>query len=288
MGEMNSVRISPGFTPLNVAAKTYLLDTNVWSGLSSSPESINKFSYWLLENDAIAGLSMFTIFELSKATNILAGLDRLISAAAPRIYIPLLYDELADLEMMNYPHHVELLWNPITNFKESDEINFLSELSSDSRVIEKRNEYLNFGYEKFMRLEEFKENFPLDEDGKFVDKHAELFAWANTLDYLLRYFPNILIPYKNDLKSFDPSRLRSIYLRSIFLYFKYYVHGQRPGKSDFLDFAQISYLPYIDVYVTERNVMNVLEHIKATGIDIVPCDFIHVRNFHENILNISS
>ena len=277
---MAGIQISPGFHSLDIDAKTYFLDTNVWISLASSFKALNKFLSWLQANNAIAALSIFTVFELSRANKYLHNFDKLLTATAPRIYIPLLYDELSDLEMFNYPNEVELLWNPLTNFQHSTEIEFLSALSEDPLFLNKRQEYFDFGHDRFMNLEAFKKNFPFeDEVGKYSTKDAELFAWATSLDFLLRYFPRFLLPFKGNLQAFDTSKLKSLHFRGLFLYYKYYVHGQSPVKSDFIDFAHVSYLPYIDVFVTERNVLNVLSHIKADGSVLPKFDLIHVPAF---------
>lgn len=275
--------LTPGFMPLDLDVSAYFLDTNVWSSLSASDEATRGLLPWLQENQAIAALSLFTAFELSRAEHIHVDIDEVISAAAPRIYIPLLYDELSDLEMKNYPEPVQLLWNPIERFRESNGVRFISRISSNSIFLSKRQELLQFGQTRFMELEDLKENFPLDEDGEYSQDHAETFAWATTLDFLLRHFPHFLLQFKGRLEEFDSSRLKSLHLRGLFLYVKYYVHGQSPGESDFMDFAHVSYLPYVQGYVTERNVLNVLSHVSTLGTDLVQCDLLHVRSFVDEV-----
>lgn len=281
---MIDIQITPGFRRIDIDARTWYLDTNVWSSLASSPQSLNGLLPWLQANNAIAALSIFSIFELSRAGKLHKAVDKLLTAAAQRIYIPLLYDELSDLEMSNYPNEIELLWNPITSFDNANGVMFVSTISKDPRFESKRQEYLDFGYEKFMNLESLKENFPFeDNDRKFSTEHAELFAWAVTLDFLLRHFPKVLLPFKGRLDSFDTSKIKSVYLRSLFLYIKYYVHGQSPTKSDFMDFAHVSYLPYVDAFVTERNVLNTLSHLKSIGFGQPKCDLFHVQLFVEEV-----
>lgn len=285
---MEKLKITRGFHRLDFGARTYLLDTNVWSAIASSDRALNSFLPWLEENDAIAALSMFTIFELSRAGHKHKELDQLLTSAAQRIYIPLLYDELSDLEMSSYPNDVELLWNHITDYFKHDKVMIIAEISTDPRFVDKRQEFLEFGYRKFMNLESLKDNFPLsDDDGKFSVDSAETFAWANTLDYLLRDFPEYLLPFKGNLGAFDTSKLKSIYLRSLFLYFKYYVHGQTPNKSDFMDFANLSYVPYVDVYVTERNALNTLSHMKVVNSQFLKCDLAHIREFVDMVVKSS-
>lgn len=280
---MEALKITHGFRRLDFNARTYLLDTNVWSAIASSTEAVSAFLPWLQENNAIAGLSIFTIFELSRASQKHKDFDRLLRTAASRIYIPLIYDELSDLEMSSYPNDIELLWNPITAYSNHDKGLIISKISQDPRFIDKRQDFLEFGFTNFMNLESLKSNFPLsDDNGKFSVDSAETFAWANTLGYLVRDFPEYLL--KANVRSFDTTKLKSIYLRGLFLYFKYYIHGQAPNKSDFMDFANLSYLPYIDVYATERNVLNTLSRIKARNSQLLKCDLVHIRGFVDMVV----
>ncbi len=281
---MTSDQITPGFHSLDLDLKTYFLDTNVWISIASSTIATNNFLSWLNSKNAIAALSIFTVFELSRAEKYLQKFDKLLTTTAPRIYIPLLYDELSDLEMSNYPNEVELLWSPITNFGDSVSVLFISTLSKDPRFVSKRQEYYDFEHNNFKNFENLKKNFPLeDNDGKYAVENAELFAWATSLDFLLRYFPNRLLPFKGNLESFDTSKLKSLHLRGLFLYFKYYVHEQSPTKNDFMDYAHVSYLPYVDTFVTERNVLNVLSHIKSNGSTLFNCELIHIQSFVKDV-----
>ena len=163
-------------------------------------------------------------------------------------------------------------------------LNFLSTISSDSRFVKKRQEFLDFGDQKFMKLLDLRRNFPFEDDnGNYSVEHSDKFAWATTLSFLLEYFPEFLLPYKKKLKDFDTSILKSVYFRSQFLYFKYYVHKQRPQKSDFMDYVHISYFPYLDAYVTEKNVLEVLTHMKSTTHRMPNCELFHVSSFVENV-----
>lgn len=57
------------------------------------------------------------------------------------------------------------------------------------------------------------------------------------------------------------------------------LHRQSPNESDFLDFAQISYAPYCDVFVTERNASDVLRRIKNGGLMLGDTDILYVSEF---------
>jgi hypothetical protein len=284
---MANTYITPGFRNLDIVASKYFLDTNVWSTLAVSEKATSNFSLWLKSNDSIAALSMYTIFELSRANKLHKKLDQLLTQASTRVYIPLLYDELSDLEMENYPdYQTELMWSSVENYKDYSGVKLITKLSKDPRFINKRQEFLDFGFNEFLNLEHLKKNFPFeDENGSFSSEHGDTFAWATSIDFLVRHFPSFLVPYKGNLDVFDPKKLTSLYFRSLFLYYKFYIHGQKPNKSDFMDFAHVSYIPYIDSYVTERNVFNVLSHMKSVHKEFKTYEPIHVEDFVQSIEN---
>lgn len=162
----------------------------------------------------------------------------------------------------------------------------LSKLANDSRFIKSRDDHYQFGLDRFMSLEQLKENFPPQSGEDYTPEDADLFAWCNAVDYLGRHFIEFLKPFKEDASSFKADKLLSLHIRSLSLFFKYYLHGQSPGKSDFLDFAHVSYAPYCDVYVTERNACNVLKRIKNGGFMLSNTRVLHIANFLEEIAGV--
>ena len=130
-----------------------------------------------------------------------------------------------------------------------------------------------------MELEQFKRNFLPDSNGKYTPDQAERFAWMNGVDYLRRHFFGFLRRFKNRPGEPKMERLPSVRVRSLFVFYKYYVHGQSPGESDFLDFAQVSYAPYCDVYVTENNACNVLRRIRINGHMLAGTEALTISDF---------
>lgn len=282
---MISNSLTPGFLPLDVDADVYFFDTNVWTSVLSSDIPSAKLNLWLEENNVVIALSIFTAFELSRAKKMITDLDSMMSDVSSRIYIPLLYDELFFLEFASYPNNIEMLWMPFASLMDNGISSLLSKFSKDPRFTSKRQEYLDFGETNFMNLEKFKENFPPEENGTYTTEQAELFAWGNSVDYLGRYFPKFLTRFKNNASSLKTERIPSLHIRGLFLFYKYYIYGQSPSRSDFLDFAHVSYVPYLNGYITERNVLNILKHIKSQGSNLVKLELIHVTEFVRELEN---
>jgi len=260
--------------------KTYYLDTCVWGEIAKSQTTCNKFVSFFKRNDYLAALSQYAVLELTLAKKHLRALDKLFLDMRYNICMPTLYDKVIESEINNYPKAYKLQWMPLSMITDEDNSNVMSKFACDSRIIETRDIHLQFGYDSFMNLEKFKENFPpKSEENGYTTDEADYFALCNTVEYLGRHFRNFLARFKNDIKSLDTSKILSAQIRSLFLFYKYYIHGQSPGKSDFMDFAHISYSPYVNTFVTERNISNVLKHIKSVGHMLKNTEILHVTDF---------
>jgi len=263
---------------------TYLLDTCVWSTIAKSESTINAFVSYFGSHNLLAGLTVYTLFELSRAERLLPQLDSLFFRARYNIWITLLYDQLLDLELSTYPSPPTMRWMPMSMICGEEQPSVMSKFANDPCFTSKRDEHLQFGYTEFMSLERFKENYPPDESGHYSIDQAREFAWCNTVDFFGRHFPDFLRRFREDASALDTSKIPSVQMRSLFLFYKYYIYQQAPQESDFLDFANVSYVPYVDLYVTERNVMNALKHIKSTGLMLSDTDIVHITKFVERLM----
>jgi hypothetical protein len=268
-----------GFIEIPDEITTYLLDTCVWGELVKSDQVTKSFISYFEENNFLAGVNVFSLFELSRAESIVEKIDSLFLDAHYNIWIPLLLDELFDQEIKGYPDPPPMRWMPMSMIADDDQPNVMSKFTNDRRFIKKRDEYLKFGDNEFMDLEKFKENFPIDESGHHTSQQAQEFCILNALDFLRRYFPEFIAPFREEPSSFESSKLLTLHMRSILLFYKYYIHNQSPNKSDFMDFAIVSYVPYVDYFVTEKNVMNTLMHARIDGLMPSETQFIHVNDF---------
>ncbi len=152
--------------------------------------------------------------------------------------------------------------------------------------VESRNDHDEFAVDRFMNLEELKENFPPLHGESYTVEDASKFAFATSMDYFARQFPEFFKSKMNYFRKWSYTGLSSIFslrLRSLFIFFKYYLHDQSPKRSDFMDYAHVSYSPYCDVFVTERNVCNVLNHIKKHDDILANTSIIHTSEFLDQL-----
>ena len=179
----------------------------------------------------------------------------------------MLYDDLFKLEQNQYPNPIKMKFMPMSLVTGEDENHYnriLTKFAEDKRIIKTRNKHIDFGNHYFMSLEKFKKNFPTASDGSYTADQVAEFTFINGLDYFRRQDVKFIQNKLSSLNVFQPECLPSQYVRSLLVFYKYYIHNQSPHKSDFFDFAIISYFPYFDNFITEKNVSNVLKHIQSS------------------------
>ncbi len=261
------------------------LDTCVWRELSKLDE-YKKLLREIEHNKSIVfALSYFSLFELSRVDSLLDSIDQFIYSIKEQIWMPLFFDDLIMGEISSYPCQLRMKWLPITVFYDNNNFNFLRNLSQKPEFKRSRDEHLSFGYSQFPSVEERKRNFPSAEEGIYLPEEADWFAWCNAIDYFSRNFPAFLSSFRDNPSSFIARSIPSLYGRSLFLYFKYYVHNQKITNSDFFDLNHISYAPYCDLFITERNASNVLKRIKNEGYYFDTCEIQNVSDFITNLIN---
>jgi len=279
---MDSEPLMPSFVELPLQTRIYYLDTCVWSDLTESDVAqAGSLSYFQSSGRAVA-LSHFSLLELSRASKIFPGSDSLFSRLRQQIYIPFLYDQVIESELKSFPKTWRMRWFPLSLLIDESNPRVLQALANNPHFVKSREELYQFGLDHFMSLEQLKENFiPLHGD-EYTVEDASYFAWGAMVDYLERHFPNFLKSNRRFIRKRGVDSLDSLLflrIRFLFLFFKYYLHGQSPRISDFLDLAHVSYAPYCSVFVTERNVCNVLNRIKSNGLMLSDTEILHVSDF---------
>lgn len=273
------------------SVKVYYLDTCVWSPLAESEVARDGFVSYFQSSDRVLALSYFDLFELSRPPRTLPGRDFLFLQLRHQAYVPYLNNQVIESELKSFPKIWKMRWLPLSLLADEENPSVLQTLADNPHFIKSRDEHYQFGLDHFMNLEQFKENYlPLYGDECTVDD-ASPFAWGDGMDYLGRHFPHFLGSHLRFIRkrNFDGlNSLLSLRIRSLFVFFKYYLHGQSPEESDFMDFAHVSYAPYCNVFVTERNVCNVLNHIKSSGLMLSNTEVFHVSDFLAKMSKVSA
>jgi len=281
---MDNKLLSSNFSCLNDDIKVYYLDTCVWSEIASIDKSFNKFNAFFENENLVACLSTFALSELSKPTNLKNERSIFFEETKANISVPLPYDFVIESEVKNFPNDWKMQWIPLAKlFSSSSQITFDS---VQGLLEEKRSKFLQFANNRFLKLDEYKTNFPPLHGDDYTIEDSSAFAWAVSLDFLSREFPFFLKSQigfiRNNSREILKS-LKSLWLRCELIFFKYYLHGQDPKISDFIDYAHACYAPYCNVFVTEKNLSNVLKHIKRHDDILSNTTIIHVSDFLKQI-----
>jgi hypothetical protein len=277
----------PLFTVLPPEITTYYLDTCVWSEVFRSRETCRRLIESFRSRRCIAGISLYGLLELSRAPALVESGNYVFREMCSETAIPYLFDDLVEEEMRAFPRRCEMHWLSLNRLIDEKNPSFLETIANDQRMLDVRDQHRQFGRDYFMNLEDMKGNFPPLHGDDYTVEDAPHFAFGVLVEYLGRHFPAFLKSVwpaarrfvKRNEKPFDFGRLQSVYIRTLLIFFKYYLHGQSPQESDFFDFAHVAYAPYCDVFVTERNVCNVLNHIKSSGLMLADVEIVHITDF---------
>lgn len=274
-----------GFFELPASKKTWFLDTCVWGEIVSSNEVEDNFVDYVKANKLLVGLTYHTLVELSRAKRLLSQFDNLFSKLPLYVWLAMPYDHLFDTELVHYPKKPKIKWLPLSALRlDGKQVkDVMVQFAQNPLFIGSRQETLEYGHGRFMSLTKFKRNFPPSEGGTYSPDQAYTFSQLNGIDYFCRHEPHFL--KRIGVRDFVPEGIPSLFARSLFLFYKYYIHGQSPEKSDFIDYAHIAYLPYVNVYVTEKNASNVIRHIQSEGLCFEGKKVLNVSQFIKKMLS---
>lgn len=190
-----------------------------------------------------------------------------------------------DSELDSYPSKPGAKCMPLSAHIDNREqvINTMTKLANDPRFVKSREILLEFGNERFLSLDNFKEDFPPLDTGKYSSDQALDLARFVAIRYFIKHEPNFI--RKIGPGNFLPECVSSQFAGSLLIFYKYYIHEQLPMESDFFDFVHLSYLAYIDNYVTEKNVSNVINHIKSTSSYFTDVKAMNISEFVNSVLS---
>lgn len=281
-------RLLSAFSFVPKTTKVYYLDTCVWSEIVSSPTYRASFLEYFDGTNRLAALSDYGLYELSRrSSNNMTKQDVFFREAKERIIIPTIFDMIIEGELNCFPKKWHMKWLPLSFLINETSTSLLAELSRNAKFLMTRQKLLRFSFERFMKLEQLKVNFPPLYGESYTIEEAQRFVWAMSHDYLRRHFIDWYRRRKNytlslDIHIFDP--LYSIQTQTFFIFYKYYLHGQSPNESDLIDFAQIAYVPYSQAFVTEKNVAATLNHVKKNEHILKNTQIVHFPDFLNSTL----
>jgi len=253
--------------------KIYQVDTCVISDFFDDLSIYQKFLDMLTKQETLIGISISTILELKK--------------------MPKRYDwfksEFTALPTFLLKSSEMLLKDEIKSYPyENMESPMLASLFEGKTLLE----YFDSS-QKFQNTAKFLEknkpvvlnsivslinNFPPDKDGKYSNFKIEEFLNKVTLQQLESFFSEWFKQLDSNIK-IETDLFKSLRSQLLITFWKFYLMKDRNvKKSDAFDITIVSPLPYIDLFLTEKNMRNDIEQIKKKKLFF---EDLEVKTIHE-------
>lgn len=214
---------------------------------------------FLNENDLCIALSEGQILELSDFTHLHQNLGTLLSAV-PTI-ITKTHEDILNQEVKSFPEIIapdiigayaneNFGTNVLQRNLSSEKLSVVREQQRASSLLMKKN------------LEELMPNFPPKDDGKYYEDQADDFVWAYVLQLLAETHTKFIKQFRDNDSVFTFEPFRYLSLRAYVIFYKFCLHNKRVVPSDYGDLFLLFTIPYCDSVIVERDLCNVLNHIK--------------------------
>lgn len=234
-------------------------DTNILIIIAADISKWRPLQDFLHKNNLCIALSEGQIPELSDFKHLHENLGTLLSAV-PTI-ITKTHDDILDQEVQNFPEVITP--NIVGGYaNENFGTDILQKNFSSAALASARKDQRKSANLMRINLEKLKSNFPPKPDGKYYEDQADDYAWAYVLQLLAQSHPDFVSQFRNNASAFTYEPFRYLTLRSYVIFYKYYLHQKKVLPSDFGDLFHLNTIPYCDVVIVERDLCNVLNHIK--------------------------
>ena len=111
-----------------------------------------------------------------------------------------------------------------------------------------------------------KQNFPPNSNGKYSNSNIIEFIERVIIQQLVSFNPK-WAKRNIEIKTFDFSKFQSLHSQLLITFWKFYLLiDRRPKKSDVFDISIVSALPYVDIFITEKNLKNDIDQIGKKGL----------------------
>lgn len=259
-------------------------DTNILGMLASDVTMHRPLRDFLHRHDLCVAVSVVHGSELSEARNLHADLNKLLAAVPSAVVKPIWV--ILDEEVRSYPNRrtdTLVLYTLDSSLGRRDFADFLS----SSGLAEARKQQRLAAEKMPERFNALKANFPPSESGNYTCEQADDFAWTITVQYLSDTHLPFLRRFEDNASDLDVDVFLSVQLFGYALFYKYYLHGKQPEVTDFADMQHLACIPYCQLAVLERDMCDVLNHIKSRhqaldGVVVKNVDFLRDWAWDEN------
>lgn len=235
-------------------------DTNILGMLAEDVAMWRPLQDFLYRHDLCIAVSAAQVAELSEARTLHTDLNMLLTAVPSVLIKP--PDIILEEEVRSYPYtrtDTLVLYYLNALFGKQDFAEFLSSLE----LAEARKQQRLAAKQMRQQFDTLKPNFPPSEFGEYIWEQAEEFAWINTVQWLADTHLLFLQRFKDKASDLKAEVFLSVQLFGYAIFYKYYLHGKQAELTDFGDMFHLFAIPYCKLAILERDMCNVLNHIKS-------------------------
>lgn len=234
-------------------------DTNILGIIADDLTKWKPLQDFLHGNDLCIALSPGQASELSDVGRLHQKLNTILTTV-PTI-ITKTPDEILEQEVNLYPEvrKANIVGGYLNEFFMTDR---LEEFLSSDDLAAARLSQRETSLQMPSRLEELKQNFPPRDDGTYDVDQAVEFVWIYILQWLSPLHPSFLSQFRENASDLNIRPFLSLAIMGYVIFYKYYIHGKDPIPSDFGDLFHLFVIPYCELAILERDLCNVLNHIK--------------------------
>ena len=251
--------------------KICLVDTNIISDTLKMSQDIHKYFINLLSDNYIFAFSDLTLVEMSKRNELLNQFKIFIKSI-PVFFLKPSY-QIAALEKSHYPIKLEPKDIILFVVNQNHNIN-----SQDLR------EYLETNNFKEISRDLAKIQSKLHSENRFEEevtavKKSKIDA-IKYCDDLLKI--NLIKKKENFNVSMEDDYFPSQKMEHLLKYYNYHYHMRKPKNSDTFDRLICSSLPYVDLFITEKNLSLDLKKIKENHNIIDHLEILIMKDLRDN------
>jgi hypothetical protein len=260
------------------------LDTNILSYLANHSGCWSKLSEYLFAEELFIAVSGAQLVELVDADCQHEALRNLLLLVPSAWVKPI--EQIVDEEVAAYPNpRTSPLMMYITQamlLEKGDPFAKLKGYLGNGRLKAARRDQKHSIPQFIHGVVARKSNFPPSASGKYVKEQAGFFAWCIVLQWLASSHLSFVKQFKNNASELRAELFPSIYVYALYIYYKYYLQGREPKRSDFGDLHHIGSIPYCRIAVVEKDMCSILNQIKRNE-NVMPNTEVHNIDFIRNL-----
>ncbi len=245
--------------------KLVLVDTNVLSEICKTKGFLLTYLKLFPVNKYLLSYSAFTLFEISRNDEVFEKYKNLFFIY-PSVVLnsnePLIFEEKENYYTKKAINPMSFA--PSAIIKEGkkfskESLHDLFKFDKVNQQFEMWNESINPILEGML---EMRQNYLPKEDGSYTKKMAFEFVKKTVEQQIYVRFPEFTKIEIEANNGIDYNKFLSLKMMALSAFYKFYSGNKKPNRSDVMDIIISSTVPYVDTFISEGNMIDIMSKIK--------------------------